>query len=58
MVSANQLEKVVKMFTHMADRHKGEMHSMYLNWEIKSITHPRYDGKIDHLVPVVVIDFK
>lgn len=51
-------DKVQKMFLHMADRHKGEMHSIYLDWQVYQISHPRYDEKIEQLVPLVVIDFK
>lgn len=51
-------DQVHKMFTHMADRHKGEMHAIYLDWRIMQIVHPRYEGKVEQLVPLVVIDFK
>ncbi len=51
-------DKIQKMFLHMADRHKGEMHSIYLDWQVLKIVHPRYEDKIDQIVPMVVIDFK
>ena len=51
-------DKLFKMFTHMCDKHRGEMHSAYLDWEIVEVTHPKYDSKIQQLVPLVVIDFK
>lgn len=51
-------DKIVKMCETMANRHRGEMHALYLDWEIKVISHPRYEGKIEQIVPLLVIDFK
>ncbi len=53
-----QPEKVFKMFESMCNRHKGEMLSAVLDWEILEISHPRYEGKIQQVVPLLVIDFK
>lgn len=51
-------EDIKQMLFTMTDKHKGYMHSVYLNWQILKVTHPRYEGKIDQLVPLIVIDFK
>jgi hypothetical protein len=51
-------EKWQKMFIQMANTHKDEMHSIYLDWKIVQIYHPHYEKKIDQLLPMVVIDFK
>lgn len=51
-------EKIMKMMTYMGDRHRGEMHSMYLDWQMLKFVHPHYEGVIEQPVPLVVIDFK
>ena len=50
--------KILNMFQHMCDRHKGDMHSAYLDWQIMQLYHPRYNEKIDQIVPLIVIDYK
>lgn len=51
-------EKYYQMITHMADRHKGEMHSLYTDYKVIRVFHPKYDEAIEQIVPLLVIDFK
>lgn len=57
-MSLPQVERVVKTIENLCKRHKGEIYSLVLDWEIKEVSNPRYEGKLQHLVPVLVIDFK
>jgi len=47
-----------KMFFEMSRIHRGEMHSLYLDWRIVQLYNPHYDKKFDQLIPMVVIDYK
>ena len=51
-------DKVTKMIQTIADRHKGEMWSLMLDWETRQVSNPRYEGKIELLAPLLLIDFK
>jgi hypothetical protein len=53
-----QPEKIVAMFQNICSRHRGEINSAYLDWEVQSVYSARYDKKIEHLVPIFVVDFK
>jgi len=51
-------DKICQMFTNLADRHRGEMHSQYLDYQVMKYRHPHYEGLIEQLAPIVVIDYK
>lgn len=53
-----QAERLIKMFTDLCQRHRGEIYSAVLDWEIQEVKSPHYDEKLQTLVPIVVIDFK
>jgi hypothetical protein len=53
-----QPEKILGMFQNICQRHQGEIQSAYLDWEVQSVYSARYDQKIEHLVPIFVVDFK
>ena len=53
-----QMDKAMKLMSDTCDKYHGRMNSCVLEWETISLSHPRYEGKIDQLVPLVVIDWK
>lgn len=53
-----QPDKILKMIQDLCSKHRGEMHAIYLDWEIIEYYNPRYGEKIQQPVPLVVIDWK
>lgn len=51
-------EQIVEMVQNILQRHKGEIASLYLEFEVKSMYSARYDQKIEDAYPNLVIDFK
>ena len=51
-------KEIVKMIQDLCSKHRGEMLSLVLDWDTIEINNPRYEGKIQQLVPLLVIDFK
>lgn len=50
-------ETVCQMILDLSNKHKGQIHSLVLDWEIPEINTPRH-GKIQVPLPLLVIDFK
>lgn len=50
-------EKILAMIEKMAARHKGEMHRIVVDWEIVKVSHPKFEGKTELVLPLMVIDF-
>lgn len=53
-----QTDKIIKMITDTVNRYNGQFHSVALDWEVISMSHPRYESKVEQLVPLLVIDWK
>lgn len=52
-------EKFLRMFEYMCNKHRGEMLSAYLDWEVIKMTHPNWPDQVfDQALPLFVIDFK
>lgn len=49
-------EKILKMFENMCSKHRGEMLSAYLDWEVVKVS--TNHGTIEQVLPLFVIDFK
>jgi len=58
MSTSIHVEKVIAMIKDMAVKHRGEILSLALDWEIKTVHNVHYDRKVEELVPLLVIDFK
>ena len=52
------IDLVVKMYFDAVDKYHDKILSSALNWEALSISHPRYEKKIDQTVPLVLFDWK
>lgn len=50
--------KILTTFKEIIARHHDEIHSAQLDWEKVSLSHPRYNKKIEEMLPIFVIDFK
>lgn len=58
MVDPVTIENAFKLFERTCNKHAGRMHSVTLDWEIIQLSNPRIEGKIDQVVPLIVIDWK
>lgn len=46
------------MLLRLCKENKGQMHSVYLDFKIVKLYHPRYSEKIELTLPMFVIEFK
>lgn len=56
-MNAHQQEKLFKSFQQLCSYHRGEIASAYIDWQVYTLYHPRYEQEYNQVVPLIVLDF-